>query len=63
MTVVGYTAAKCAHELSQRTGVEMPIIEQVYQVLYEDKDPRQAIHDLMERPRRHESEVIWLLSR
>ncbi len=63
MTVEGYTAAKCAHELSQRTGVEMPIIEQVYQVLYEDKDPRQAIHDLMERPRRHESEVIWLLSR
>lgn len=63
MTVEGYTAAKCAYELSKRTGVEMPIIEQVYRVLYEDKTPKDAIRDLMGRPKRHESEVIWLLSR
>jgi len=29
--------------------VEMPIVEKVYQVLYEDKDPRQAIIELMTR--------------
>lgn len=63
MTVEGYTAAHCAHELSRKMNVEMPIIEQVYQVLYEDKSPQQAIQDLMGRPQRHESEVIWLLSR
>lgn len=63
MTVEGYTATKCAHELAVRTGVEMPIIEQVYAVLYEAKTPAQGISDLMGRPKRHESEVIWLLSR
>lgn len=62
MTVEGYTAAKCAYQLAQRTGVEMPIIEQVYRVLYENKKPSDAIRDLMGRPARHESEVIWLLS-
>ena len=31
-------------------------------VLYEDKKPSDAIRDLMGRPARHESEVIWLLS-
>ena len=63
MTVEGYTAAKCAWELAHRMGVEMPIIEQVYQVLYEGRSPQEAIRSLMERPRRHESEYIWLLSR
>ena len=63
MTVEGYTASKCAYELSKRANVEMPIIQQVYEVLYEDKRPEAAIRDLMGRPRRHESEVIWLLSR
>ena len=62
MTVEGYTAAKCAWELAQRTGVEMPIIQQVYEALYEDKTPLEAIRSLMGRPKRHESEVIWLLS-
>ena len=41
----------------------MSIIEQVYQVLYEGRGPQEAIRSLMERPRRHESEYIWLLSR
>ena len=63
MTVEGYTAAKCAWELAHRMGVEMPIIEQVYQVLYKGRGPQEAIRSQMERPRRHESEYIWLLSR
>ena len=37
MTVEGYSCARCAYELSRKAGVEMPIIEQVYKVLYEDK--------------------------
>ena len=63
MTVEGYTATKCAYELSRKRGVEMPIIEQVYAVLYEGRSPDEAIRNLMDRPTRHESEVIWLLSR
>ena len=63
MTVEGYTATLCAWRLSQQYGVDMPIIRETYKVLYEDKDPKDAIKDLMNRPKRHESEVIWLLSK
>ena len=60
MTVEGYTNTKNAYEMGRRMGVEMPITNEVYKVLYEDKDIRQAIADLMGRPRRHESEYAWL---
>ena len=63
MTVEGYTSTKCAYELARQRGVEMPIISETYRVLYEGKNIQDAIRDLMERPKRHESEVIWLLSR
>ena len=36
-------------ELATDKGVEMPIVKQVYQVLYEDKDPLQAVYQLMQR--------------
>ena len=60
MTVEGYISAKSAYVLAQRTGTDMPIIEQTYQVLYEGKSPRQAINDLMTRPKKCENEVVWL---
>ncbi len=63
MTVEGYKSTKAAYEMSQRLGVEMPITTEVYRVLYEDKDPKAAIADLMGRPSRHESESIWLSGR
>ena len=63
MTVEGYPCAKTGHELSQKHRIDMPITAEVYNVLYEGKSPADVIKDLMERPRRHESETIWLLSR
>ena len=45
----GVETAESAFALSQKHGIEMPIIEQVYRVLYEDKDPELAVRDLMER--------------
>ncbi len=60
MTVEGYTAAACAYRLAQQYGVEMPITREIYLVLYENKDIREAVRDLMGRPGRHESETIWL---
>lgn len=63
MTVEGFSTAKSAYELSKKMKVEMPIIQQVYEVLYLGKSPIDAVTELMERPKRHESEVIWLLSR
>jgi len=62
MTVEGYACAKIAWELARKQGVVMPITEQVYRVLYEGKDLRQAVRDLMDRPKRHESEEVWLVS-
>lgn len=45
----GVATALSAYELSQKQGVEMPIVEQVYKVLYKDKDPAEAVHMLMNR--------------
>lgn len=45
----GVRTTKSAWDLAQREGVAMPIVEQVYRVLYEDKDPKAAVWDLMVR--------------
>jgi len=45
----GVATAESAYELSIKYHVEMPIIEQIYRVLYEDKDPFFAAKDLMDR--------------
>jgi len=45
----GVTTAESAYELSKKYGVQMPIIEQIYLVLYHDKAPRAAAYDLMSR--------------
>nr|WP_317323428.1 NAD(P)H-dependent glycerol-3-phosphate dehydrogenase [uncultured Flavonifractor sp.] len=58
--VEGYYAAATARALARKVGVEMPITEAAYQVLYEDKDPRQVIVDLMTRERKHELEDSWV---
>lgn len=47
--VEGVSTAKVAHELAQKQGVEMPITDAIYAVLYEDKPIKQAITDLMQR--------------
>ena len=45
----GVATAESAYALSRKYDVEMPIVEQVYKVLNEDKDPGHAVKDLMER--------------
>lgn len=45
----GVPTSESAYELSKKYHIEMPIIEQVYKVLYEDKDAVLAVRDLMER--------------
>lgn len=45
----GVSTAESAHALSLKYSIEMPIVEQVYKVLYEDKDPALAVKELMER--------------
>ncbi|MEK6744952.1 MAG: NAD(P)H-dependent glycerol-3-phosphate dehydrogenase [Nitrospirota bacterium] len=45
----GVKTAKAARELARKNGIEMPIVEEVYRILYEGKNPRQATKDLMGR--------------
>jgi glycerol-3-phosphate dehydrogenase (NAD(P)+) len=47
--VEGVLAARAVHAVSQRVGVEMPICEQIYQVLYEGAPAKVAVHALMGR--------------
>lgn len=49
MVAEGVATTRSVYRLAQKLGVEMPIVRQVYQALYEDKDPRQAITELMTR--------------
>jgi glycerol-3-phosphate dehydrogenase (NAD(P)+) len=44
----GVVTVRAAYALSRKYRVLMPIVEQVYAVLYEGKDPRKAVTDLME---------------
>lgn len=52
--VEGYRNTKEVYMLAQRMGVEMPIVEQVYQVLYCGKDAKLAAADLLSRERKFE---------
>ncbi|MDO3378207.1 NAD(P)H-dependent glycerol-3-phosphate dehydrogenase [Geoalkalibacter halelectricus] len=52
----GVKTSLSTFRLAQKLGVEVPITEQMYRILYEDKDPRQAVVDLMARDLRHEND-------
>jgi glycerol-3-phosphate dehydrogenase (NAD(P)+) len=52
--VEGYRNTKEVYMLAQRHGVEMPIVEQVYQVLYSGKNAKLAAADLLSRDRKFE---------
>lgn len=45
----GVNTARAALDLAAKVGVEMPICEQVAEILFDAKPPRQALGDLMER--------------
>jgi glycerol-3-phosphate dehydrogenase (NAD(P)+) len=45
----GVKTARAARYLARKYDVEMPIVDEVYQLLYEGKDPKQAVKDLMSR--------------
>ncbi|MFH0811153.1 MAG: NAD(P)H-dependent glycerol-3-phosphate dehydrogenase [Pseudomonadota bacterium] len=51
----GVRTALSVHRLAEREGVDMPICEQVWRILYQDKDPRQAVAELMARDLKEEA--------
>ena len=54
MVIESIDNIEVAYELSKINNVEMPIVETVYKVLYENLDPQKAVNDLMTRERKHE---------
>src|SRR5690606_17902081 len=49
MVAEGVRTARSARELARREGVEMPIVEAVYQVLYGGASARESVESLMLR--------------
>jgi glycerol-3-phosphate dehydrogenase (NAD(P)+) len=48
--VEGYYAARAIRDVAARLNVEMPIVEEVYKVIYEGMSPQEAVIRLMRRP-------------
>lgn len=54
MVVEGVCTADSVNELAKKHKVEMPITAEIHKVLYEGKDPRKAVNDLMTRSPKEE---------
>ena len=50
----GMPTCKAAYSLSKKLGIDVPITEQIHAVLFENKLPKQAVHDLMTRQYKEE---------
>lgn len=59
--VEGYYAAESIHQLAEREGIEMPISRCAYEILYQGKQPRDVVLELMTRAKKDELlETTWL---
>ncbi|MFP5213496.1 MAG: NAD(P)H-dependent glycerol-3-phosphate dehydrogenase [Acidobacteriota bacterium] len=56
MVAEGVKTAQSVHFLAKKLDVDMPIAEQVYRIIYEDKDPLLVVRELMGRDLKHELE-------
>ena len=54
MVAEGVKTTEAVHDLGKQLGVELPITEQVHAVLYEDKEPGEAVKELMTRELKEE---------
>jgi glycerol-3-phosphate dehydrogenase (NAD(P)+) len=50
MVAEGYPTSKSAQQLSQRHALDLPIISELYKILYERKPAQNAMRDLLSRP-------------
>ena len=49
MVAEGVKTCMSAYELGQKYNVELPIINEVYEILFNNKDAKKAVYDLMTR--------------
>jgi glycerol-3-phosphate dehydrogenase (NAD(P)+) len=58
MVAEGVKNSRAFHLLAQRLGVDMPLVEAVYHILYDDLTPKEAIRKLMSRQLKDELEAM-----
>ena len=58
MVAEGVKNSQAFHLLAQRLGVDMPLVEAVYHILYDDLTPKEAIRKLMSRQLKDELEAM-----
>ncbi len=56
MVIEGFNTTKATFLLAKKYGIEMPITEQAYLVLFEGRNPAAAVNSLMNRVGKHEHE-------
>ncbi|MBQ6820132.1 MAG: NAD(P)H-dependent glycerol-3-phosphate dehydrogenase [Clostridium sp.] len=54
MVVEGIKACKAFYQLKEKLNVEMPITDILYKIVFENKDPKEAVRELMKRERKNE---------
>lgn len=54
MVVEGINACKAFYELKEKIGVSMPITNELYNVLFNNKEPKYAVYELMTRDKKDE---------
>jgi glycerol-3-phosphate dehydrogenase (NAD(P)+) len=59
MVAEGIKTTRSVYHLAQKQGVEMPICQQMYRILYEDRSPQKAVAALMQRDLKHELETFF----
>ena len=55
--VEGVLAAEAVNEVAENLGIEMPICHQIYRIIYEGVDPREAVTALMSRELKSEAQL------
>jgi glycerol-3-phosphate dehydrogenase (NAD(P)+) len=60
MVVEGIKTCRAAKELADKLGIEMPIVNQAYGVLFEGMPAADTIKNLMNRSKKHETEEAFL---
>jgi glycerol-3-phosphate dehydrogenase (NAD(P)+) len=58
MVVEGAHTCRVVHKIALEMGIDMPLTKACYQVLYENKDPRETVWNLMKRQKKFEIEEI-----
>ncbi|SDJ67267.1 NAD(P)H-dependent glycerol-3-phosphate dehydrogenase [Sediminibacillus albus] len=58
MVVEGVRTTQAAHQLAKMQGIDMPITDGLFRILFEEAQPKDVVDQLMTRVRRHEMEDL-----